>query len=103
MTPIVAGRTDGSFKISSRLPKAEPPPRRNCTVRTARFWLAALEVGVRPMLIIRSSKQVPADPAPVQLPESGKKLARTSGTPEESRAKTILRPGQTEIEGARPD
>src|SRR5690242_1678023 len=101
MTPIVAGRIDGSFRTSSRRPKAVMPPRRNWTVSFARCWLAALEVGVRFMLTIRSSKQAPGVPPPVHVPVFGRKSARVRGTPEVPREKIILRPGHTLIAGAR--
>jgi len=39
----------------------------------------------------------------VQPPEFGMKVSRVSGTPLFPLAKSILRPGQTEIAGARPD
>ena len=61
------------------------------------------EVGVMPMSIMRSSKHWPGVPAPAQLPVLGRKSERVSGTPALPRAKTILRPGQTEIAGARPE
>src|SRR5262245_45824187 len=101
MGPTLAGRIVESLRTSSRLPNAEIPPRRNWTARIARVWLAALAVGIRHMLVMRSSKQDPGVPAPAQAPLLGRKSARRRGTPVVPRANTILRPGQTEMAGAR--
>ena len=59
-------------------------------------------MGVRPMLSMRSSKQLPAEPAPVQPLVFGMKSERSRGTPGANRPKIILRPGHTLIAGARP-
>ena len=77
------------------------PPRRNCTVSFARVWFAALDVGVRPMSVMRSSKHAPGVPAPVQVPLFGRKSERVNGTPPVPCEKTIFRPGHTVIAGAR--
>src|SRR5215471_6989604 len=98
---MVGGRTDGSFRTSSRLPFGEIPPRRNWTVSLARAWFDALDVGIRPMSVIRSSKQAPGVPGPVQVPVFGRKSDRVSGTPPVPCEKTIFRPGHTVIAGAR--
>ncbi len=58
---------------------------------------------VKPMSVMRSSKHDPGEPAPAQVPVLGRKSARVSGTPALPRAKIILRPGHTEIAGARPE
>src|SRR5262245_54584726 len=77
------------------------PPRRNWTVSTASFWLAGFDVGVRLMRVIRSSKQAPGVPAPVNVPVFGNMSERVSGTPLDPCEKIILRPGHTLIAGAR--
>src|SRR4051812_14285257 len=94
----VAGLMDGSLRISSRLPNVDAPPRRNLTVSTARVTSAGI-AGSRPM----STISLPKQPLPiVQPPLFGMNVSRASGTPTPL-ANIILRPGQTEIDGARPD
>src|SRR5262245_12505228 len=93
---MVAGRMVLSLRPSSRLPKFVLPPRRNCTVR-APSVRSAVTAGSRFMCVMRVLKQ-----PPVHEPVFGRKFSRVCGTPAPGTEKIILRPGQTEIAGARP-